>query len=311
MDKVYKYVEFISDSKKISEFNLQNGHLHIVYNFNHLPDRSSAMSVDKFHLHLNYWTGQQLKNLMVEKVGGTIDLIDLIDPTVLLASDIMDYELDFKEFNFVNKINFSIDSLLINRAPIGIELKLKNGWETIKTIEFIHLLKYIHEKLMDLDMKYYSLFTGANSYPKKWERAGLVEPKEFNENLKLMDIPIALQKKLKIFHATLKNVTPQFVDRLRKKPKLLNKHIIISALNYSISIYSNNRNKSNEPIINSDDVRLLIQVKKFSPSGGAGQTFIPGLASLVNIDREKTFMTNEEISTRETFQNMYLSLIKS
>lgn len=309
LEKSYKYVEFISKLENINKFNLEHGHLHLVYNFNHLPDRSSAMSIGKFHLHMNYWTGKQLSQLKIDKLAKSTKQIDLVDATILLAGEIIDYEMDFSNFKFIEKINFSIEDMLNNSNPLGLELRLKQGWKTVKSVEFIKLLRYIHNRLMSLDLKYYSLFTGESSYPEKWTRGYLLNPEDFYKKLSIMKLPNRIEGKLKKFYSILRDVSPDHIKKMRKKEKLLNKYIIISALNYSISIYSTERNKSKKPIINSDDVRVLIQVKKFSPSGGAGQTFLPGLASLINIEREKSFMSKEDLKKREEFQNMYLEYI--
>lgn len=310
MFKTYQFVDFISKIKNIIKFNLDNGHLHIVYNFNHLPDRTSAMSVNKFHIHLNYWPKSHLDKAKVSNIKKNEKLINLLDPTMFLASEIMNHMISFEKFKFVEKKPYSIDNYIQNNSPIGLELKLIGGWETLKSNKFISLLFFIHKKLMSLDLMFNYVFTGKSSYPGEWERHQLVCPAQFERNIELLRLPKELENKITLLHKSLKNLDYEQLKRLKSKPYFFNKHVIIKALNYSVSIYSPYRNSLRNPIIKSDDVRLLIQVKKFSSSGGAGQTFFPGLASLVNIERGKTFFNSKDIKQRHEFQQDFIKFLE-
>lgn len=305
----YDYIKFLSDEKIIKEFGLDGGYPYLVFNYDEFTtDRHSGMSKKPFHLHLNSWKKDSINNISLiekEKVSPYY-LESVVDPifdiTQVITRDAINGELLSK---FLEPVDVYCGTDDISYSAV---YKIKGGWSTLLTTDFISILKDIHQNLEEQYINILMMFTGKNTIPELYTRHILLPERTIKTNIDNSDISLESKDALHKLIKRVQSITPEKFNELCKNPDLRDTIIPLRWLAYSVGLFSNTFISSEKPILE-QDLYINITPRLFTKIGGASIMNFPE-QSLVKIDRGNGQLTQSTFDEHVEFQKKFVKELK-
>jgi hypothetical protein len=305
----YWFLEFIGDAEIIRRFHLDNGCFHFCFNYDRdTIDRESGMTEKRFHLHLNYWSGEEVDQSSPVCFGTLSSLAwrrRLLDPIAFLGASIA-YDLLGGQVVGVPLLPLDHDRDLQLGLPAGIKIRFDN-WSILTGWRLTDIIRTLHIQFYEGWRRISRALTGTDTPPGAWYRHRLLPLAEIIQNIHMIPgLSEMSQAGLVVLANTLRDIPQRLMEFLKQRQWLRVRHLSMGGLNYSLGLYSQARNRVGEPLINSGPVYLVVQFKLFADIGGAGISYM-GDVPVVRISRgEGFFFTAEDIQRRTAFQQAFI-----
>lgn len=305
----YEYIKFLSDKEVIEKYNLEKGYPYLVFNYDEFTtDRHSGMSKKPFHLHLNSWKSETIKNITEidrnkESVFYCQSVVDpIFDISQLLVRDALKSE----------EINKYLEEIPVfcGEQEIGYSgvYRIKGGWKTLYSDDFPQLLKMIHNKLEDRYVKILKIFTNKDNIPELYTRHLLLDKDIIINNIINSNLTDNTKCALNLLINKVQSITPEQFREISKNTDLRDSLIPLRWLAYSMGFFSNNYIEKNNKLIN-NDLYMNITPRLFTKIGGASIMNFPEY-SLVKIDRGIGNINQESFNERLEFQKDFVKVLK-
>lgn len=310
---IHSIIATCSDKSIIDKYNLNPAFFHFVFNIDSTTlDRESATSELRFHIHLNIYNATEITRICPIPFKAIDDnklRVEIVDPLLFIGVSVLRDAIKDLLNEEIIEYESNTQRIIAERLPVGLILKLKNGWETINTSAFSIFISRLHEHLTTYFDQLREAFHGSIDPPLPWTRHKLLPNEQIIQNLQALSwLSDESLSGLSLLSRTLKNLTDSTITRLRERPKLLSRHLAYGGLSYSVSLMSLDYSTSSSPIIDAPNVVLCLQVKLFSPHGGAGLLYMPGVP-FVKISKCASDYSDEDIRIRTEFQREIYSSI--
>lgn len=311
LEMIHNFLEFVSDKDNIKKFNLENGHVHFCYNYDpDTKDRESGMSYeDRFHLHMNYWSGRELALVNEQKFSDLKNLSykkRLIDPGTYLGERIIYQKLQ-GEILGVKLVEPDIDKQCEIGLPAGIKVRF-SGWSFLKEDLMRDVMRELHRVLENTYKEITNIFleekNELNTLP--WQRRRLRNREEIIEGISSISwADNCLKNDLIIFAKTLRDLEDHHFEYFKSHETHRIRHMSLGGLNYSLGLYSQGKNSHNLPIIEQGPIYIVAQTKLFADIGGAGLPYLSDIP-VVRISRKSGTFNEFEVKRRKQFHEDFI-----
>lgn len=307
-----RFIGFISQADVISRYGLDGGHLHLAFNYDrYTTDRENSMCCDKrFHLHLNYWPGDELGLLRPVRWGDIPEVTlrwRLIDPLAHLTGLVMrDRCRELAPGLPLMPVDPGRDEAI--GLPAGPKIEFP-GWSVLRDREFVTIMDSIHEVADSAYQEIHVAFTGERSKPRVWSRPSLLPREQIARNLRetawLSDDTRRLLTRLAF---VLRDVTAARMRSFRDGQADPVRGLTLGGLDYAITMFCQQRNSAGAPLADAGPVYLVMHGKLFADVGGAG---LPSIGSIpvVRLDRASGHVLSDaEVKIRRQLREEFLAL---
>lgn len=305
------FVRFVSRPSVGRAFGLAGGSLNLALNCDpYTLDRESCQANKQFHLHLLHWTRAELEPLA--RPGRVGDIADprlrrqSLDPLAFLGARLIHECLENLPLGDcgASLAPFCESDAIAGRLPLGCLIRLP-GWDLLDDSAFEVLVRKIHQRIEAKAADILAAFTGRRRPPIPWHRHELLVPDEIRTNLDRLPFSNQARAGLGLLALRLRNLTPPLSARLQRESSALRRHHMTSNQPcYSLNLHAPPDGSSNRPIVEAQQVWLVIQTKLFSGIGGAGLLSLGGVPSVRILRGEGTFST-EQWHHRAHFQREF------
>lgn len=302
LDVAASFVDYLSTPEVVREWDLGNGHLHVSFNYDRdTHDRENSMFYDKrFHLHLNYWPGRDLRDLDTVRWANITDTAlrrRLIDPVADLASTVLHDKLGGKAAGWPLLTPDAERDVRLG-LPFGPKLRLP-GWAALRDPGFPALLDELHRAADAAYRELFECLTGHQFQPMPWYRPPVLSVGEAVANLRRLEwLSTAGLDRVARLAGLLRDVPPAQMAAFRSDERERIRRMSLGGLDYAISLFSQSRNTDRQPLAAHPETYLVLQAKLFADIGGAGLPSVDRVP-LVRVDRSAgAVMTGGEIADR-------------
>lgn len=308
----HQFVCFVSDGSVIEKFELEDGIFHVSFNFSKMTtDRESSMFFEKrFHLHLNYTPGSDLRFGPAVPWGEVKKLSlrrRLLDPLVFLGEAVLTDALRGSAWErYLLPIDRERD--LAMGLPSGLKAEF-GTWAFLIEPRFRHLLTELH---VTAQRAYCSLRAAVVSEKsseagEEWSRPPLRSADDVADRLSRLDwLSADTRQQIACFAAQLRNVPPSLYSRFKRSEHDRVRCLSLNGLDYSVGMFARGRNGGASPLAAAEKVYLNLQTRMFGDIGGAG---LPPLYPhpMVRLDRASgSTMSAAELMQRRQFRDVFL-----
>ncbi len=309
-DTAADFVDFLSAPAVVDHYRLADGHFHLCFNYDRdTVDRENSMFYDKrFHLHLNYTPGRDIKLGSAVKWSEIPDLRlrrRLIDPIAYLGAAVLH---DATDGSVADTNLLPIDNARDLRLglPPGAKVRL-DGWGRLRGPRFPALLDDLHRQADRAYRTIHRAFTGVASAPEPWQRPALLAPERICANLDAIRwLSASTRAGLAQLAHLLRDTTAADLARYRGDEGARVQQLTVAGLDYAMSVFSPHRNTAARPLAVHDEVYLVMQFKLFGDIGGAGLPTIDGIP-IVRLDRSSgPALTAAELADRRALRRDFL-----
>ena len=309
-----QFANFVSDPAVIDRHDLENGFLHVSYNFDRVTiDRENSMFFDKrFHLHLNYFPNRDLYPEGVQRWG---DLKDpglarrMIDPAVYLAEEVLLDRLAATECS-LPALELDRDRDIELGLPPGLKIRLPR-WQALSEAVVQDWFATFHTLAQSTYDALLVCFTGGADVPKPWTRRRLLPVDEIERNVAAVPwLRDPTRQRLLGLARVLRQVTESDVARFRADENARVRWMSLAGLDYSVSIASAQRNTRVNPATAHDDVYVIWQAKLFGDIGGAGLPPIDGLVAVMLDRASGPVLGDREVAERDRFRAGFIERLQ-
>ncbi len=310
-----EFVRFVSAPQQQHDFGLSGGRLALACNCDpHTRDRESVQAAKQFHLHLLYWSAEELRAIArPEPVSATTDSRErrqLLDPLSFLSGPLLAGALADLDLSPVagHLLDPGTPASPHGLRPPGCVIELP-GWDVLGEPAFEALIRDIHLRFEALSKRLYQALTGQLKAPAPWQRHALRPEPERRAAIQALGLPVALEQSLSLLATALRDLPPASAARLKRASPAARQHCM--SLNqpcYGFNLFAPTTNTPNQPIGNSQKVYLFFTAKLFSGIGVAGLlplAWLPG----VRIVRDAGSFTAEAWSRRAAFQRRFAQVL--
>lgn len=303
---IYKMILLMSNKNRLLRYGMNPYFTHITYNVDSdILDRESSTSDSRFHIHFNTFFKDELVRVKSTRLESVLDAgtrISLVDPALLIGISIIRDALNGLFTEEIVDSGFDSFKVLKQKLPLGFIFNLVGGWEILKSKKFSRFLIDVHSRLSKAFEDLRFALHGTVIPPVAWQRHPLLPIDEITHNLKRLHwlSPHSLPPLLSLI-VKLKNLSVDTINNLKEHPDMLERHLSIAGLSYSVSFISLSLSSPSSPLLSSPNVIGYIQPKIFCAFGGAGQPFIPG-TQVVQLKKCSTPYTEDEYLKRRSFQ---------
>lgn len=307
------FVRFVSEPEQRRAFGLDGGQLHLAMNCDPATrDRESVQAAKQFHLHLLYWTLEELAPLRsAERAGGRAGsrlMRQLLDPLSFLGARIIRESLAGTELGIAGAELLDDDTAAVcsGARPLGCLIHLP-GWEVLESAAFERLVRQLHATLQETAAALQAAFTGVREPPPSWCRHPLLPLADIRRRVSALGYSPAVTESLLALAARLRDLTARRAALLRRATPGARKHCMtLNQPCYSLNLHAPIRNGPQTPLIGADGVYLILQTKLFSGTGGAGLLTLGGLPS-VRVIRGRGTFSQQAWRKRAAFQRAFAS----
>jgi hypothetical protein len=270
-------VRFVSEPARQRAFGLADGQLHLAMNCDpNTSDRESVQAAKQYHLHLLYWTRDELEPLRqgtrLADEHSPFRRRQCLDPLGFLGARIVHAMLRDLPLGIdgARLLDCDDEAVAGGERPLGCVVRLP-GWETIGSPAFEGLIRRLHEQMTATAGRLLQAFTGHTEPPAAWQRHRLQPLPEIAAALGSQGWPDSVQVGLQALARGLRDLSPSQVDGLRRASPAMRKHCMtLNQPSYSVNLLADRPNRIDAPLIDADSVYLAVQIKLFSGIGGAG-----------------------------------------
>lgn len=298
----YNYVDFLTNKKTIEQFGLNKAYPYLVFNYDEFTtDRTSGMSKKPFHLHLNSWKEDTIKNITeIDKTKvSPFYYRSVIDPMFEYNQALIRDTLDCEELNeFIEPVDIVCGNQGVDYSSV---YRIKQGWDFLQNENLPNVLKTIHNKLEEKYIEILKAFTGKDSVPALNTRHILLPKDIIEKNINQSKIREDVKESLISLSKRLKSITPEEFKKLSKNPDFRDTFISLRWLAYSVGIFSNKYINPNTDY-KDNEVYMNVTPRLFTKIGGASIMNFPSY-SLVKIDRGEGNIDQKEFDKRQEFQH--------
>lgn len=289
------FVRFVSDPDVQRAYGLTGGRLHLALNCDpNTQDRESCQADKQFHLHLLYWTAEELAPLrQPERVAdfGARLRRQALDPLAFLGARLLQEALEQTPLPLdgARLLADEVDAILAGHRPPGCLIALP-GWAALQDPAFEPLVRTLHRRIAAVSADLLAAFTGRREAPPPWQRHPLLSRREIETNLARLPWSAAVRGGLRELAARLHDLPGHLAKRLRTGPPAPRKHHM--ALNqpcYSLNLHAPVVNTPEQPLAQAGPVWLILQTKLFSGIGGAGLVSLADVPSVRILRGEGTY----------------------
>ena len=298
-----RFVAYVSDPGVVARYGLENGEIHVAYNYDRdTIDRDNAMFYDKrFHLHLNCWPAGDLAKVTPIRYGDVSDPMirrRLVDPVAALAARIIR-----------EAAGGELDGFALSRSahagpgdPVGLKVHL-GTWSALREPAFHKLLRSLHDVAEGAYRDIRTALVGDPEPYAPWTRPRLLSDGEVADNLhKVTYLSPRSRDDLMLLARQLSDADAASMAAWRADPLLAVRRLSLNGLDYSIGLYTREVISAERALSAASDVGLLMQCRLFGDVGGAGLPPLRGNAA-VRLDRKDgPVMSQGEIDARTGFQ---------
>jgi len=309
-DVADRFVDYLSDEGVRKEFDLDNGHLHVSYNYDrHTQDRENSMFYDKrFHLHLNYWPGRDLRRLSTVPWPEVTDVAlrrRLVDPIAHLAAQVV-YEYTGGTVAGHRLLVPDAERDGAHGLPFGPKLRLP-GWRALQDPAVPAILEVLHRAAESAYGEIHQCLVGAPHRPQAWWRPELLPEPAVAANLRRLGWASENTRDgLMNLARLLCDLSESDLARFRTDEATRIRRMTLGGLDYAISMFTQRRNTGDNPLSRHEQLYLVLQAKLFADIGGAGLPSIDAVA-LVRVDRSAgAVMTDADVADRAQLRQEFL-----
>lgn len=307
-----QFIGFLSQPDVISRYDLGDGHLHLAFNYDrYTTDRENSMCCDKrFHVHLNYWPGDELGRLSPVRWGDISQMLlrrRLIDPLAYAAGLIMaDRCRELAPGLPLMPVDPERDEAI--GLPPGPKISFPD-WTFLRDRQFVTVLDTMHDIADTAYADIHVAFTGERSKPRVWSRPGLLPAERITQNLEDMAwLSADTRRLLTQLGLVLRDVTEADMQAFRDGQAESIRGLTLGGLDYAITLFCQQRNSANRPLSGAGPVYLVMHCKLISDIGGAGLPTIDDIP-VVRLDRASGgTLTDAQIKSRRQFREEFLTL---
>jgi len=304
-------VRFVSEPAQQRAFGLQGGQLHLALNCDpNTLDRESVQAAKQFHLHLLYWTADELAPLSRwARLGSQNHPVlhrQLLDPLSFLGAHLLVESLADMPLGIPGAVLLPGDDAAVaaGRRPLGCLIRLP-GWHVLAEPAFEDLIRRLHRRLARIASALLDAFTGCSTPPSPWQRHRLRPPHERRERIRALGYSPLVTRGLLALAAGLRDLSAPATKRLRLAAPPARMHCMtLNQPCYALNLYAPRPNGSDAPLIEADQVYLILQTKLFSGTGGAGLLTLNGIPS-VRVLRGSGRYTEAQWRRRAEFQHAF------
>ncbi len=281
------FVRFVSNPEVQQRFGLAGGRLHLALNCDpNTRDRESVQAAKQFHLHLLYWTAEELAALHRPDRLGTIadprERRQYIDPLGFLGARIVAETISDLVSGIAGAVvlDSDTDAVCAGHRPLGCVIRLP-GWQVLADPAFETLIRRLHRRMADTAAGLLAAFTGRSDPPRPWQRHALRAETEIAAAIDRLGLSATTSTGLRAVAAGLRDLSSRGAERLRRAAPAARKHCMtLNQPCYGINLYAPRCNSPDAPLSQSDEVYLIIQAKLFSGTGVAGLLALDGIPSV-------------------------------
>lgn len=171
-----EFVRFVSQPATLRAFGLDGGHLSLALNCDpNTHDRESVQAAKQFHLHLLYWTREELQAIAApQPLGATRDPRErrqLLDPLSFLGGPLLAAALRDLDLGALGARVLETDTAAIVRGerPPGCLIELPD-WNVLGDPAFEPLMRAMHQRITQLSAWLCQAFVGHEEPPPPWRR---------------------------------------------------------------------------------------------------------------------------------------------
>ncbi len=307
-----RFIGFLSQADVIGRYGLDRGHLHLAFNYDrYTTDRENSMCCDKrFHLHLNYWPGDELGQLRPVRWGDISEMTlrrRLVDPLAYAAGLIMrDRCRELAPGLPLMPVDPERDESI--GLPAGPKVSFPD-WTFLRDRQFITMLDTMHDVADTAYQEIHAAFTGQGSKPRIWSRPGLLPGQQITQNLREMAwLSADTRRLLTRLALVLREVTAADMQAFRDGRVESVRGLTLGGLDYAIAMFCQQRNSASLPLSGAGPVYLVMHCKLFSDIGGAGLPTIDDIP-VVRLDRASGRpLSDAEIKSRRQLREEFLAL---
>lgn len=305
-----KFADYVSEPATIERFRLEDGSLHVSFNFSRdTVDRESSMFFEKrFHLHLNYTPGHDFS------FGPSVRWSDLstvslqrryLDPATFVGAAVLADRLRSSSASKYIVAHTGNSELL--SLPAGLLLRLPN-WAFLGSREFVALLDELHTEAQSVYDTLRELATRpeqAESGP--WTRPRLRSKSAIFSSLEQLSwLQAGTRESLKLLLGSLRDITPPMGGRFQRSEHDRVRCLALNGLDYSVGIFARQLNSRTKPLNRADPIYLNFQPRLFGDIGGAG---LPPIYPhpMVRLDRAAgPVLSGADLDERRLFREQFL-----
>lgn len=308
-------VRFVSQPQHQRAFELAGGQLHLAMNCDpNTVDRESVQAAKQFHLHLLYWRAAELAVLnqplprspRLGDVTSAARRRQCMDPLSFLGARVIHASLSGFDLGIPGARLLDCDDSAVadGSRPLGCVIQLP-GWQVLESQGFESMIRRLHRHLMQTGALLLDSFTGHSEPPPPWQRHPLLPTAQIDARLTAFGWPRPIRTGLLTLAAGLRDLSVAQSARLRRASPAARKHCMTLNLpSYALNLYAPRTNAITAPLIEADDVYLILQTKLFSGIGGAGLLALSGIPS-VRVLRGQGRYSEADWRRRADFQRAF------
>lgn len=304
------FIAFVSDPAVRGDFGLADGVPHLAMNCDpNTRDRESVQAAKQFHLHLIYWTRDELAGLT--RPGRFADVAEVttrrqvLDPLAFVAARLLPPMLGDRPLQSLGGRWLAPDDLacLDGTRPFGASIRLPD-WSVLAEPAFGVMIQVMHDRLTMLATLLLEAFTGKPMPPDPWRRHRLLAAERIRANLGELALPVGVRAALEVFAARLRDLPDAVVRRLVRGCSVRRQHLMTLNLpSYALCLHGAGGTAAvrDPKMLGDSAVDLSIQPRLFSGIGGAGLLGLAGVPC-VRIARGRGRYSLAQWSERARFQ---------
>jgi hypothetical protein len=302
------FVRHVSRPEIMERYGLGGGTLHLALNCDpNTRDRESVQAAKQFHLHLLYWTADELSPLAdpgrLERPMqyGPRERRQLLDPLGFVGASALTELLSDMHLGIAGAQLMPMDdgAVIAGTRPMGAVIRLP-GWGVLADPAFEDLIRRLHRRIQSAATTLLSACTGESEPPPDWRRHPLLPVPERLAALAGSDLPRLAG--LGALLGVLRDLPGPVVERCRRGNAAMRRHLMtLNPPSYSLNLHAPVLNTPEARLSEATPVYLAIQPKLFSGIGGAGLLWLRGVPS-VRIRRGVGRFSVAEWRRRAAFQ---------
>ena len=169
-------VRFVSEPEHQRAFGLTGGQLRLAINCDpNTADRESVQAAKQFHLHLLYWTANELSALRqpsrLADEHSPVRRRQCLDPLSFLGARVLHAALSDFELGIADAQLLPCDAagMVDGSRPLGCVIRLP-GWQVLELPAFEDMIRRLHQRLAQTGERLLDAFTGHGEPPAPWQR---------------------------------------------------------------------------------------------------------------------------------------------